>query len=96
MKVLGSSAPGEEQEEGGQVSKLCTLDMKLDAAALGSLLVFSAPLQVFVPWLLYRETNLLLIRWRLMMEIQALWAFIFHRIILDDFACPKFCPRAKC
>lgn len=95
-KVLGSSAPGEEQEGGGQGSKLCTLDMKPDNSTLGSLLVFSAPLQVFVPRLLYRETNLLLIRWRLIMEIQALRAFIFHRVILDDFARPKFCPRAKC
>lgn len=77
------------------MSKLCTLDMNLDDSALRNL-VSSAPLQVFVPQFLYREMNSLLTGWRLMMEIQALWAFIFHCIVLVDFACSQFCPRAKC
>lgn len=63
---------------GSQMNKLCTLDVELDGSTVGSLLFFSAPRQVFVPWLFYRQTNLLLLRQKFMMEIKALRAFIFH------------------
>lgn len=92
---VGTRIWGSRWGAGSQANKLCTLDVELDGSAVGSLLVFSAPRQVFVPWLLYRETNLLLVRQRFMTEIKALRAFIFHRIILDDFACPKSCPGTK-
>lgn len=85
---VGTQVWGSRWGAGSQANKLCTLDVELDGFTKGSLLVFSAPCQGFVPWLLYWETNLLLIGWKFMMEIKALRAFIFHHIILDDFACP--------
>lgn len=92
LKNVGTCVWGSRWGAGSQVNKLCTLYVELDGSTVGSLLVFSAPRQVFVPWLLYRETNLLLVRHRFMVEIKALRAFIFHHIILDDFACLR--PRA--
>lgn len=71
-----------------QMNELCSLDVELNGSTVGSLLFFSAPCQVFVPWLLYRQTNLLLLRQKFMMEIKDLGAFIFHHIILNDLAGP--------
>lgn len=91
-KVLG---PVLQVRGRNEKAKLCISDIKVDRNLMSLCCLLSTATGLFVWWLLYREKNLLFIRWRLMMEIQALQAFIFHHIIRGDFVCLIFCLKAK-